>query len=689
MDKMPKDHEMSGMDMSMNHHDMDDQMDMPMGDHGMMHMGNLRRKFWVSLVLTLPIIVMTPMMGLKLPFQVTFPGSDWVVAIIGTILFIYGGSPFFSGAKAELQERKPAMMSLIAMGISVAYIYSIYAVIANDLFHVHPMVTNFFWELATLIVIMLLGHRIEMNAVMNAGSAVDSLAKLLPDVAHKVVDGQLQDVKVADLTEGDQVSVRAGEQIPADGVLIKGSTTVNEAMVTGESKQVAKQVDDSVIGGAINGDGTFEMRVTGTGASGYLAQVANLVTNAQQSKSQQENMADRVAGTLFYAALSVAIVAFVTWLVVGNLPLALSVAVTVLVIACPHALGLAIPLVVARSTSIAARNGLLIRNRDALERVKTLKFALMDKTGTLTEGDFKVNAVGSYDDQRSEDQVLALLAGLETGSSHPLAVGILRAAKNRNVIPATINDVSQITGAGLSGTWQGQSIQLVSAAYLTKHQLTFDQQQFDSLASAGNSVSYLTIEGQLAGYVAQGDELKPAAKELITALKREHITPVMLTGDNQQTAAKVAAQLGIEEVHAQLLPEDKEKYVRDYQQRGAVMMIGDGVNDAPSLARAEVGIAIGSGTDVAIDSADVVLVRSDPHDVVEFLELARKTTGKMTQNLWWGAGYNILAIPLAAGILAPLGFMLDPMVGAILMSLSTVIVAINAMTLNIKRPMEN
>ncbi|MGV0168238.1 heavy metal translocating P-type ATPase [Furfurilactobacillus sp. WILCCON 0119] len=671
----------------MNNMSMDHEMDhgsMEMADDGMMHMGNLKRKFWVSVILTIPIILLTPMMGVHLPLQVTFPGSDWVAALIGTVLFFYGGSPFFFGGFAELKARKPAMMALITMGISVAYIYSLYAVVANNIFHAQPMVTNFFWELATLIDIMLLGHRIEMNAVMNAGSAVDSLAKLLPNVAHKVVDGHVQDVAISDLAEGDHVSVRAGEQVPADGTLVSGTTSVNEAMVTGEAKRVEKTVDATVIGGSVNGDGTFEMVVTGTGDSGYLAQVMNLVNSAQASKSAQENMADRVAGTLFYAALTVAIVAFGVWLLVGNLPLALSVAVTVLVIACPHALGLAIPLVVSRSTSIAARHGLLIRNRNALERVNDMKYALMDKTGTLTEGNFEVHALGSYQADVTEDTVLAQLAGLENGSSHPLAVGIKNAAKARNVTPVSATDISQITGAGVQGMVAGHKLQIVSAHYLTERGYALDQKQFDELASAGNSVSYLLTDGTLTGYVAQGDEIKADAKQMVTALKQQHITPVMLTGDNEQTAQVVAEQLGITEVHAQLLPQDKETLVRKYQQDGAVMMIGDGVNDAPSLARADIGIAIGSGTDVAMDSADVVLVRSDPNDVIEFLDLARKTTRKMTENLWWGAGYNLFAIPLAAGILAPIGFLLDPMVGAILMSLSTVIVAINAMTLSVK-----
>ncbi|ETY73021.1 ATPase [Lactiplantibacillus fabifermentans T30PCM01] len=670
--------DMSNMDMS--------NMDMDMGGGQMMHMGNLKRKFWVSLILTLPLIVMSPMMGMQLPFQIiAHPWTDYLVAILGTIIFVYGGQPFLSGAKAELHNHKPAMMTLIAMGISVAFIYSIYAVVENNVLHATPAVTDFFWELATLIDIMLLGHWIEMDTLMSAGSAVDNLAKLLPSTAHKVVAGDVQEVKIADLVADDHVQVRAGEKIPADGVIVSGATSVNESMVTGEARLVEKQVDAQVVGGSVNGEGTFEMRITGTGEDGYLAQVMKLVSDAQAAKSEQENMADRVAGLLFYAALTVAIVAFIVWLLVGNLALALSIAVTVLVIACPHALGLAIPLVVARSTAIAASHGLLIRNRDAMEQVKKLNYALMDKTGTLTEGNFKVAEYQSLDPQYQADDVLQIMAGLETGSSHPLAVGILTAAKDQKLTPAPAEDVHQITGVGLSGTVNGRTYQVVSAAYLDRQQLAYDHATFDRLASAGNSVSFLTADQQVLGYAAQGDQIKPEAKNLITSLQAQHITPVMLTGDNAQSAQVVAQQLGITEVHASLLPEDKAKLVKQYQADGSpVMMIGDGVNDAPSLASAEIGVAIGSGTDVAIDSADVVLVKSNPNDVVQFLELARQTTCKMTQNLWWGAGYNVITIPLAAGVLAPIGFILNPMFGAVVMSLSTVIVAINAMTLHIK-----
>ncbi|MFC6207359.1 heavy metal translocating P-type ATPase [Levilactobacillus tongjiangensis] len=673
---------MAHMDMS--NMDMTD-MDMDMGDGHMMHMGNLKRKFWVSLILMIPVILMSPMMGAKLPFQLIFPGSDWVVAVLGTILFFYGGGPFFSGAKAELQMKRPAMMTLISMGVGVAYIYSIYAVIANNVFHVTPMVNNFFWELSTLIVIMLLGHWIEMNTVMNAGSAVDALGKLLPQEAHVVDEqGNLTDVNLSDLQVGQTVSVRAGEQIPADAEIISGASDVNESLVTGESKAVKKAAGDSVIGGSVNGTGTFTAKVTGTGDSGYLAQVMKLINDAKSAKSDSENLADRVAGWLFYAALFVGILSFVIWLTVANLAVALPVAVAVFVIACPHALGLAVPLVVSRSTAIAAQNGLLIRNRNAMEQVNHLKFALMDKTGTLTMGEFKVNHLVSFDSQHSEDDVLRLMASLEKGSSHPLATGILTAATTKDLSFTAASDTHQETGLGQFGTVADTTYGVVSVNYLEQNNLDYDRDQFTQFAAEGNSISYLVADKQVLGLVAQGDQIKPAAKMLVTALKKQGITPVMLTGDNQETANKVAASVGIEDVQARLLPEDKERLVQKYQETGKVLFIGDGVNDAPSLTRADIGMAIGSGTDVALESADIILVSSDPADVIQFLDLARATQRKMTENLWWGAGYNLIAIPLAAGVLAPIGFMLNPMVGAIIMSFSTIIVAINAMTLRIK-----
>ncbi|CAI2623679.1 Copper-exporting P-type ATPase B [Apilactobacillus kunkeei] len=705
MDHEHMHHDMSHMDHDMNHmdhshmgHDMGNMnmsgmgcgMDMGHGgmDHGgmgHMHMGNLKLKFWISLILTIPIIIMSPMMGMKMPFQVTFPGSDFVVLVLGTILFIYGGYPFFTSCISEMKSKKPGMMSLITMGISVAYVYSVYAVIANDILKVTPKVNDFFWELSTLIVIMLLGHWIEMNSVMNAGSALNKLAELLPDNAHLFQsNGQTKDVSVHELSEGQTILIKSGEKVPADGTIIDGSTALNESLITGESRDVQKGIDDSVIGGSINGSGTIKVKITGTGESGYLSKVMNMVSEAQSSKSEAEDLANKVAGYLFYAALIVALIAFVTWSILDGVSYAIPITVSVLIIACPHALGLAIPLIISRMTSISATHGLLIRNKTALEGIKQIRYALMDKTGTLTQGDFKVNAYDSLDSNIDKKDVIKIAAAIEASSSHPLAQGIVQAFKDLNEAPLQAENVEEIAGSGIKGTVDGKEYQVVSSSYLDKNGIDYDQKTADKYLQQGNSLSYVVENGHVVGYIAEGDSIKPGAKDMIDFLNGQNIIPVMLTGDNQQAADKVASILGIKEVNAQLVPEDKQKLVTKYQEKGKVMFIGDGVNDAPSLTKADLGVAIGSGTDVAIESADVVLVNSDPADVINLVKLAKHARTKMIQNLWWGAGYNIIALPLAAGALSSIGIIIGPMLGAVIMSLSTVIVAINAMTLKIK-----
>lgn len=674
-------------DMNMEHtHDMDAKHDHGNGGH-MMHMGNLKQKFWVSLIVTIPILLLSPMMGMHTSFQITFPGSGWVVLVLATFLFFYGGRPFLSGAAMELRMKNPAMMTLIAMGITVSYVYSLYAFISNNLVQASAHKMDFFWELATLIVIMLLGHWIEMRAVGNAGNALQKMAELLPGSAHLVdADGETRDVPLQQVAVGQQVMVKSGEKVPADGVVLSGETTVNEAMVTGEAKGVEKKAGVRVIGGSINGNGTIVVKVTGTGESGYLAQVMKLVGEAQQEKSRAESISDKVAKALFYVALSAGIIAFVVWLIVdASLNIALERMVTVFIIACPHALGLAIPLVVARSTSLGATHGLLIRNRNALEKSRRVTVVTMDKTGTLTEGDFRVSAVQALSEGWTEARVLRVMAALETGSNHPLAAGIIAETKTRGIPVPRVENVTLIEGTGLSGTVDGEPAKIVTAAYLDKQGMHYDKGVFDNLAGEGNSVSFLVAGDTVVGLVAQGDQIKPEAEQTIAELRKERIRPVMLTGDNEASATAIAARLGITDVHASLLPENKDRVVASYQQRDeVVMMVGDGVNDAPALARADIGVAIGAGTDVAIDSADVVLVRSNPYDIILFFALAKNTTRKMIQNLWWGAGYNILAIPLAAGVLAPVGIILSPAVGAVLMSLSTVIVAINAVMLRVK-----
>lgn len=659
-------------------------MDHDMGNHQMnMDMGNLNRRFWISLILTIPVVLLSPMAGMG-GFSIHFSWSPLLLAIIGSILYFYGGQPFFSGAKMELQMKKPGMMSLITLGITVAYFYSVYSIVANNFFHVTPRVDEFFWELATLIDIMLLGHIIEMKSIDSAGSAVDALAKLLPSTAKVIKNGQIVNVNVADLQVGDLVQVQAGEKIPADGSIVKGTTTVNESLVTGESKLISKSQGDDVIGGAINNDGTFEFRVDKAQSDSFLNKVMQLVQNASNNKSHAQTIADKVAGYLFYAALSVALVAFIAWMVISGATIALPIAVTVLIIACPHALGLAIPLVISRSTALAAQNGLLIRETSALEQTNKIKYVLMDKTGTLTEGNFKLNFYRTFNDNFSEDDILKIAGALEKTSSHPLAKGVLDAVAERGFNVQAADDVQQIPGFGLTGTINHQNYQLVSSNYFEKHHVNYDQATVNQLLlNKNNSISFLIKDQQVIGAIGEGDQLKAGSKPMIDYLKQHQIQPIMLTGDNAAIAKSVAQNLGIEDYRAKLLPEDKQKLVSDYQKKGATMFIGDGVNDAPSLSAADVGVAIGAGTDVAIDSADIVLVRSDPRDVVDLFKLARKTAEKMKQNLWWGAGYNIVAIPLAAGILAFAGLLLSPMVGAILMSLSTVVVSINALTLHV------
>lgn len=680
---------MSGMDHShMDHEDMSGMNHSHMGHENMggmdhsMHMGNFKQKFWLSLILAIPIILFSPMMGMSFPFQVTFPGSNWVVLVLATILFIYGGQPFLSGAKMELKQKSPAMMTLIAMGITVAYVYSVYSFIAN-LINPHTHVMDFFWELATLIVIMLLGHWIEMNAVSNASDALQKLAELLPESVKRLKkDGTEETVSLKEVHEGDRLIVRAGDKMPTDGAIDKGHTIVDESAVTGESKGVKKQVGDSVIGGSINGDGTIEITVTGTGENGYLAKVMEMVRKAQGEKSKLEFLSDKVAKWLFYVALVVGIIAFIAWLFLANLPDALERMVTVFIIACPHALGLAIPLVVARSTSIAAKNGLLLKNRNAMEQANDLDVIMLDKTGTLTQGKFTVTGIEILDEAYQEEEILKYIGALEAHANHPLAIGIMNYLKEKKITPYQAQEQKNLAGVGLEATVEDKDVKIINGKEAKRLGLKIDPERLKNYESQGNTVSFLVVSDKLVAVIALGDVIKPEAKEFIQAIKEKNIIPVMLTGDNPKAAQAVAEYLGINEYYGGLLPDDKEAIVQRYLDQGKkVIMVGDGINDAPSLARATIGMAIGAGTDIAIDSADVVLTNSDPKDILHFLELAKETRRKMIQNLWWGAGYNIIAIPLAAGILAPIGLILSPAVGAVLMSLSTVVVALNALTL--------
>ncbi|EIT1271485.1 copper-translocating P-type ATPase [Staphylococcus pseudintermedius] len=655
-------------------------------DHAHHHHENFKMKFFVSLIFAIPIIIFSPMMGVQLPFQFTFPGSDWMVLILATILFIYGGQPFLVGAKGEITSKKPGMMTLVTLGISVAYIYSLYAFYLNHFSDVTGHTMDFFWELATLILIMLLGHWVEMNAVGSAGDALKKMAALLPDKVIKVTNNQREEVKISDIALNDIVEVKAGESIPTDGMIVRGETAIDESLVTGESKKVQKKPNDQVIGGSINGSGTIQVKVTAVGEASYLSQVMDIIKQAQNDKSRAELLSDKVAGYLFYFAISVGMIAFIIWMLIDNhIDFALERLVTVLVIACPHALGLAIPLVTARSTSIGAHHGLMIKNRAAIETAQHIDYVMMDKTGTLTEGHFSVNHYESFKAGVSDEIVLSLFASLESQSNHPLATSIVGFAKSKNIAYAQPQDVQNISGIGLEGKVGDQSYKITNVTYLEQNGFDYDQALFTKLAQQGNSISYLIDEQQVIGIIAQGDQIKDSSQQMVADLLAKGITPVMLTGDNQEVAETVAKALGINDVHAQLMPEDKESIIKAYQSKGKkVMMVGDGINDAPSLIRSDIGVAIGAGTDVAIDSGDVILVKSDPSDIIHFFTLSKRTMRKMVQNLWWGAGYNIVAVPLAAGILASIGLILSPAVGAILMSLSTVIVAINAFTLKLE-----
>ena len=667
MDMEHENHEMHNMHNMDNMHDMDNMDMMNHGGH-MMHMGDMSKKLKVAIILMIPLLLISPIAGFTI---LKFPGSEILQLILGTIIFFYSGTPFFSGAKGELKSRKPAMMMLITMGITVAYTYSVYATIMSLNGH---MGMNFWFELATLIVIMLIGHLIEMKAIMGAGDALKDLASLVPKKAH-LKSGK--DVELSELKVGDLLLVKENERIPADG-LILSEAFVDESMITGESRAVNKKTNDLVYGGSLNQNQPFEMKVTTLGKDSFLNQVAELVKKAQAQKSNLENMADRVAGYLFYAALIVGIFSLIFWTISSNFSFALLLAVSVFVIACPHALGLAVPLVVSRLTSISAKNGLLIQNRTSLEKINTIKYALMDKTGTLTDGKFIVRNVIDFTD---ETDILQIMAALEGSSTHPIAQSIVSAAKPLENLK--VEAVENIPGVGIKGQVNQNFYQIVNYKYLRENQLSYDEKKIAQYLDLGLTVSFLINEQQdVLGFIALGDSPKADAKAFINGLLAQGITPVMLTGDNKETAQKIASALNIPEFRAELKPEDKAEIVKEYQKKAGVLFIGDGVNDSPALATATIGFAIGAGTSVAISTADVVLVNSNPSDVLDMINISKRMLRKMKQNLWFGAGYNIIAIPVAAGILYPFtGIYIDPLIAAVLMSISTVIVSINAMGL--------
>ncbi len=645
-------------------------------DHHEMMIQDFKRRFMVSLILTIPILLLTNAIQQFLGLDWGFPYDVWILFGLATIVFFYGGWPFLTGAIDEIKQKNPGMMTLIGLAIVVAYGYSTMVVFGWS-------GRNFFWELATLIDVMLLGHWIEMRSIMGASNALKELIKLMPNEAHRLnSDGSTEDVPVDQVQKDDQVLIKPGEKVPVDGIIIDGSSSVDESMLTGESVPVEKKVDEEVIGGAVNQDGSLTIRVSKTGDETYLSQVVTLVQEAQESKSRAQDLANRAAKWLFYLALAAGIGTFIIWIALGNsIDMAVQRAVTVMVITCPHALGLAAPLVVSVSTAISAKKGLLIRNRPPFESARNIEAVIFDKTGTLTEGNFGVTDIeadGAYDKQ----DVLRYAAGVEQQSEHPLARGIMRKMEEQQERPPTVQHFETMTGKGLSGTVEGKQVQVVSPGYMKQERMDYDTAIFDQYSTEGKTVVFVLIDGGYAGMIALADMVRESAKEAVERLKQQNIEPIMLTGDHQRVADWVANQLGIEEVYAEVLPDHKADQVKKVQQSGRkVAMTGDGINDAPALATADVGIAIGSGTDVAMETADVVLVQSNPLDVLSVIDLSRKTYRKMIQNLWWAAGYNIVAIPLAAGVLAPLGILLSPAVGAVLMSASTVIVAINAQLL--------
>jgi len=651
--------------------------------HGVDHSGHemmFRNRFWVSLVLTIPVLLFSPMIqewfGFSMP---EFTGSNLIGPGFAIVIFLYGGVPFIQMAAPEIQNRKPGMMTLISLAIIVAFVYSLFAAATGT-------GKSFFWEMATLIDIMLLGHWMEMRSVRQASGALNELAELMPDTAERVSDdGQTEEVNVTDLKNDDVVLVRPGASVPADGEIIDGHSELNEAMITGESKPVEKEEGDAVIGGTINGDGSLRVRVSATGDETALAGIMRLVEEAQGSKSNTQILADKAAGWLFYVAISVAALTAVAWVIALGFEVeVLERVVTVLVIACPHALGLAIPLVVAISTSLGARNGILVRDRLALEQAREINTVVFDKTGTLTEGRFGVTRMITAENWEEND-VLSLALAVEGDSEHPIARGIRQHAEEAGVSPVTINEFEAIKGRGIKALHDGKTVYVGGPRLLEMLELDLsgDLASFRNQANDdAQTVIYMVVDNQVVAAFALADVIREASKHAIQRLHEMNIEVAMLTGDSQHVADAVARELGIDTVFAEVLPEHKDKTVTDLQkQNKKVAMVGDGVNDAPALTRADIGIAIGSGTDVAIESAGIILVQSNPLDVVKIFELSRATYRKMIQNLIWATAYNVVALPLAAGILAPIGFILSPAVGAFFMSLSTIVVAINAQLL--------
>ena len=650
----------------------------PHGAHEGHSVEGFRKRFWISLIVTVPILLLSPMLQhwAGLADALRFPGDGYLLFVFSSLIFFYGGYPFLKGFVEELIARRPGMMTLIAVAISTAYVYSSVVV-----FGLKGEV--FFWETATLIDIMLLGHWIEMKSVLGASRALEELATLMPSDAHKIMpDGKMQDIALGELIAGDRILVKPGEKVPADGDVVGGESSVNESMLTGESNPVNKKTGAKVIGGAINGEGSLTVEVRRTGKESFLSQVIELVKEAQQSKSRTQDLANRAALWLTIIALAGGAITLVVWLAVMNqsFAFALERTVTVMVIACPHALGLAIPLVVAVSTALSAKHGLLIRNRAAFEIARNIQAVIFDKTGTLTEGKFGVTDTLKFGTEYDEKELVRYAGSVEANSEHPIAQGIVRSAGELMPVEA----FKAIPGKGAEGTVNGKNVKVVSPGYLRENNLAADAAGIEKLSDQGKTVVFVLIDDKVAGAVALADIIRPESKNAIASLKKMGIRSMMLTGDNKKVAKWVSDELGLDEYFAEVLPEQKAAKIKEVQSRGLVVaMTGDGINDAPALAQANVGIAIGAGTDVAVETADIILVRSNPQDVVTMITLAKATYRKMVQNLVWATGYNAIAMPLAAGVLYSLGILLSPAMGAVLMSLSTVIVAVNARLLRL------
>ena len=640
---------------------------------------DFKKRFWVVLVLSIPIVIMSSMMQMVFNYTISFPGSKFVLFVLSSIVFFYGGWPFFKGAKDEAAVKKPGMMMLITLAISTSYIYS-----TLTTFFIKG--SEFYFELSTLILVMLLGHWIEMRSQLGASKALEELVKLMPETAHKLdQDGKIREVSMKELIPGDLILVKSGEKVPTDGRVVEGQSAVNEAMLTGESVPVEKKPGMQVIGGSVNGNGVLTVKVERLGDETYLAQVIKTVQDAQAQKSRTQGLADRAAGWLFWIAVGAGVITFIYWIVNSDINVALERMVTVLVIACPHALGLAVPLVNAVSTSIAARNGLLIRNRNQFEEGRNVDIIVFDKTGTLTKGEFGVTNLIPREGI-SENELLTIAGSLESQSDHPIAVGVTKAAQERNLTLEKVTNFKNLTGSGIQADMRGKTYSIVSPGELDRRNIAYDKDRFEEVAAEGKTVVFVLEGDRVLGIIAVADIIRESSKEIIDELRDLGIESVMITGDNEKVTNYVGKELGLSRVYSQVLPDQKLTKIKELQEGGKkqVAMVGDGINDAPALAASDLGIAIGAGTDVALETADVILVDSDPKDVLSIIKLSKATYQKTVQNLIWAVGYNVIAIPLAAGVLAARGFVITPAIGAAVMSLSTIIVAINARLLKIE-----